>query len=86
MTLGSLLLAYDRRKDNLERQDLEAWRRTRWLGFVMVCLMGDPKSAPATPEGLLQLRGDEPENSPINGSPEEQRAFFEDLRAQGWAI
>ena len=86
MTLGSLLLAYDAYKERQEAADLEEWRRARWLGFVMVRLMGDPKSAPSTPEGLLQLKGDEPENSPINGSPEEQRAFFEDLRAQGWAI
>jgi len=41
---------------------VDTYRQTRLLMYTMVRLMGDPKSAPKSPEELWQLPGDE-ENS-----------------------
>jgi hypothetical protein len=89
MTLGSLMLAYHHHLDKQKADDLQEWRRVRWLGYIQVRLHGDPKSAgyPTRPEDLLQLDGDEEIPAhPMQGTPEEQRAFFDDLRKQGWQI
>jgi hypothetical protein len=87
MTLGSLMLAYHHRRKWQEERDLENWKRTRYEAFIMVRLWADPKSAPSTPEALLQLKGEERvEDDVMNASPEEQKQFFEDLRKQGWKV
>lgn len=44
--------------------------------FTMVRLMGDPKSAPKTPEALWQLPGDE---NPNQINDEEYREIFKRL-------
>jgi hypothetical protein len=46
--------------------------------FTMVRLMGDPKSAPKTPEALWSLPGDEQSQRGI--SDEEAREIFKRLK------
>lgn len=38
---------------------VDTYRQTRLLMFTMVRLMGDPKTAPKTPEQMWELPGDE---------------------------
>lgn len=45
--------------------------------FTMVRLMGDPKSAPKTPEALWQLPGDDEKQMGIN--EDEAREIFKRL-------
>jgi len=42
-----------------EDKKIDSYKQTRLLMFTMVRLMGDPKSAPKTPEQLWNLPGDE---------------------------
>lgn len=42
-----------------EDKRVDEYKQTRMLMFTMVRLMGDPKTAPKTPEALWQLPGDE---------------------------
>lgn len=55
---------------------VDTYRQTRLLMFTMVRLMGDPKSAPKTPEALWELPGDEGKNVM---SDEEMREIFKRL-------
>jgi len=45
--------------DGHEAKRVDEYKQTRMLMFTMVRLMGDPKTAPKTPEALWQLPGDE---------------------------
>lgn len=58
-----------------EAKKVDTYRQTRLLMFTMVRLMGDPKSAPKTPEGLWELPGDEPNRM----SDDEMREIFKRL-------
>ena len=58
-----------------QEKKVDAYRQTRLLMFTMVRLMGDPKTAPKTPEALWQLPGDE-EQKPTD---EEYREVFNRL-------
>jgi hypothetical protein len=40
-------------------KQIDTYRQTRLLMFTMVRLMGDPKSAPKSPEAMWELPGDE---------------------------
>lgn len=42
-----------------ESKRIDEYKQTRMLMFTMVRLMGDPKTAPKTPEQLWELPGDE---------------------------
>lgn len=42
-----------------ENKKVDSYKQTRLLMFTMVRLMGDPKTAPKTPEQLWELPGDE---------------------------
>ena len=42
-----------------EDKRVDQYKQTRLLMFTMVRLMGDPKTAPKTPEQLWELPGDE---------------------------
>ena len=42
-----------------EDKRVDEYKQTRMLMFTMVRLMGDPKTAPKTPEALWKLPGDE---------------------------
>lgn len=42
-----------------EARRIDDYKQTRMLMFTMVRLMGDPKTAPKTPEQLWELPGDE---------------------------
>jgi hypothetical protein len=42
-----------------EAKKVDTYKQTRLLMFTMVRLMGDPKTAPKTPEALWELPGDE---------------------------
>ena len=42
-----------------EARRIDDYKQTRLLMFTMVRLMGDPKSAPKTPEQLWELPGDD---------------------------
>jgi hypothetical protein len=42
-----------------EDKKVDHYKQTRLLMFTMVRLMGDPKTAPKTPEQLWELPGDE---------------------------
>lgn len=55
---------------------VDGYKQTRLLMFTMVRLMGDPKSAPKTPEALWELPGDV-RTDVIN--EEEYRKIFERL-------
>lgn len=54
---------------------VDGYKQTRLLMFTMVRLMGDPKTAPKTPEALWQLPGDELEKP----KDEEYREVFNRL-------
>jgi hypothetical protein len=54
---------------------VDGYKQTRLLMFTMVRLMGDPKTAPKTPEALWQLPGDEAEKP----KDEEYREVFNRL-------
>jgi hypothetical protein len=54
---------------------VDGYKQTRLLMFTMVRLMGDPKTAPKTPEALWQLPGDEIEKP----KDEEYREVFNRL-------
>jgi hypothetical protein len=58
-----------------KEKKVDDYKQTRLLMFTMVRLMGDPKTAPKTPEALWQLPGDE-EQKP---SDEEYREVFNRL-------
>ena len=55
---------------------VDSYKQTRLLMFTMVRLMGDPKSAPKTPEALWELPGDE---NPNQINDEEYREIFKRL-------
>jgi hypothetical protein len=59
-----------------EDKKIDSYKQTRILMYTMVRLMGDPKSAPKSPEQLWQLPGDE-DMSQIN--EEEYREIFKRL-------
>lgn len=42
-----------------EDKKVDTYKQTRLLMFTMVRLMGDPKTAPKSPEQLWELPGDE---------------------------
>lgn len=54
---------------------VDNYKQTRLLMFTMVRLMGDPKTAPKTPEALWELPGDEKEKP----KDEEYREVFNRL-------
>jgi hypothetical protein len=60
-----------------ESRKVDAYKQTRLLMFTMVRLMGDPKTAPKTPEALWQLPGDEESGQLM--SDEEMREIFKRL-------
>jgi len=60
-----------------ESRKVDSYKQTRLLMFTMVRLMGDPKTAPKTPEALWELPGDE--NSKNLLSDEEMREIFKRL-------
>lgn len=55
---------------------VDTYRQVRLLMFTMVRLMGDPKTAPKTPEALWQLPGDEESGV----SEEDMREMFKRLK------
>lgn len=59
-----------------EEKKVDTYRQTRLLMFTMVRLMGDPKSAPKSPEALWKLPGDEVNNGM---SDDEIRDIFKRL-------
>lgn len=59
-----------------EAKKVDTYKQTRLLMFTMVRLMGDPKSAPKTPEQLWQLPGDDAQGV----SEEEMREMFKRLK------
>ncbi len=61
-----------------EEKKVDTYRQTRLLMFTMVRLMGDPKSAPKTPEALWKLPGDDESQRGI--SDEEAREIFKRLK------
>ena len=58
-----------------QEKKVDSYRQTRLLMFTMVRLMGDPKTAPKTPEALWELPGDEKEKP----KDEEYRQIFNRL-------
>jgi hypothetical protein len=60
-----------------ERKKVDAYKQTRLLMFTMVRLMGDPKTAPKTPEALWELPGDEHIENVM--SEDEMREIFKRL-------
>lgn len=60
-----------------EAKKVDSYKQTRLLMFTMVRLMGDPKSAPKTPEALWELPGDEETKAGM--SDEEMREIFKRL-------
>jgi len=60
-----------------EVKRIDTYKQTRLLMFTMVRLMGDPKTAPKTPEALWQLPGDEESENVM--SDDEMREIFKRL-------
>lgn len=60
-----------------EGRRIDEYKQTRMLMFTMVRLMGDPKTAPKTPEQLWELPGDE---GTVTIDEEEYRALFKKYR------
>lgn len=60
-----------------EDAKVDNYKQTRLLMFTMVRLMGDPKTAPKTPEALWQLPGDEKSGNMI--SEDDMREIFKRL-------
>lgn len=60
-----------------EKKKIDTYKQTRLLMFTMVRLMGDPKTAPKTPEQLWELPGDQ-ENTKIDEN--EYREIFKRLK------
>ena len=58
-----------------EAKKVDTYKQTRLLMFTMVRLMGDPKTAPKTPEALWELPGDEK----IGMSDDEMKEIFKRL-------
>jgi hypothetical protein len=56
---------------------VDAYKQTRLLMFTMVRLMGDPNTAPKTPEQFWELPGDDDENKAI--SDDEIKEIFKRL-------
>lgn len=56
-------------------KQVDTYRQTRLLMFTMVRLMGDPKTAPKSPEALWELPGDEKQGM----SEDEMREIFKRL-------
>lgn len=56
---------------------VDSYKQTRLLMFTMVRLMGDPKTAPKTPEELWELPGDELSDNIM--SDEEIKEMFKRL-------
>jgi hypothetical protein len=56
-------------------RQVDTYRQTRLLMFTMVRLMGDPKSAPKSPEALWELPGDEKQGM----TEEDMREIFKRL-------
>jgi hypothetical protein len=61
-----------------EDKKVDTYRQTRLLMFTMVRLMGDPKSAPKTPEAMWNLPGDEVVKNGL--SDDVAREIFKRLR------
>lgn len=59
-----------------EDKKVDSYKQTRLLMFTMVRLMGDPKTAPKTPEALWQLPGDDNKSGM---SEDEMREIFKRL-------
>jgi len=59
-----------------EAKKVDSYKQTRLLMFTMVRLMGDPKTAPKTPEALWELPGDE---SKTGMTDDEMREIFKRL-------
>jgi hypothetical protein len=60
-----------------EAKRIDQYKQTRMLMFTMVRLMGDPKTAPKTPEALWELPGDEQSSNVM--SDDEMREIFKRL-------
>jgi len=56
-------------------KQVDTYRQTRLLMFTMVRLMGDPKTAPKSPEALWELPGDEKQGM----TEEDMREIFKRL-------
>jgi len=52
--------------DGYQVKKIDNYKLARILMFTMVRLMGDPKTAPKTPEGLWELPGDESNSGILN--------------------
>jgi len=59
-----------------EDAKVDNYKQTRLLMFTMVRLMGDPKTAPKTPEALWELPGDDNKSGM---SEDEMREIFKRL-------
>jgi hypothetical protein len=80
MTLGEILLA----QYYYQQREIEDWKRTRMLMFVMVKMWGDPKRSAHSPEELLPLMGDVKKYAGL--TKEEITAELENLRNQGYNV
>ena len=65
--------------EGFEAKRIDEYKLTRLLMFTMVRLMGDPKSAPKTPEALWELPGDKASGM----SDDEIRQIFKKLADNG---
>ena len=63
-----------------DAKKIDRYKQNRMLMFIMVRLMGDPKTAQKTPEEFWQLPGDEVKKA---NDEEEYREIFKRLRENG---
>jgi hypothetical protein len=51
---------FDRRRQGYRRRQANAWRRTRWLGTILLNVNRGPGTPAYTPEEVYPLEGDPP--------------------------
>jgi len=79
MTLADIMLAMHFYQD----RDIEQWRHTRAVVFMMVRMWGDPKTVPRSITEFFPLPGDPPGFDLETFDIEKE---FSALRAQGWNV
>jgi hypothetical protein len=61
-----LIRGYQRQQKRREADEVEAWRRTRLLGTILVNISRAEKTPAITPEELFFLPGDPPPPEPMS--------------------
>ena len=67
---------YQRRQAEQQHWQADQWRRTRWLGTILLNVNRDPKTPAIQPEEVFWLLGDAPPEVVVAKTPQEVEAEF----------